>query len=62
MPFQDCDNGIPIRYRFDGELFNLRRMQAKNKVQIDMSDELPYVDEIAIAQIKKILYSVETME
>ena len=31
--FQDGDNGIPIRYRFDGKLFNLRRLQAKSKVQ-----------------------------
>ena len=28
--FQDGDNGIPIRYRFDGKLFNLRRLQAKS--------------------------------
>ena len=27
--FQDGDNGIPIRYRFDGKHFNLRRLQAK---------------------------------
>ena len=24
--FQDCDAGFPIRYMFDGELFNLRRL------------------------------------
>ena len=30
--FQDCDDGFPIRYRFDGKLFNLRRLQAKSKV------------------------------
>ena len=29
--FQDGDNGIPIRYRFDGKFFNLRRLQAKSK-------------------------------
>ena len=25
--FQDGDNDIPIRYRFDGKLFNLKRLQ-----------------------------------
>ena len=34
--FQDGDNGIPIRYRFDGKLFNLRRLQAKSKVQTEV--------------------------
>ena len=33
--FHDGDNGIPIRYRFDGKLFNLRRLQAKSKVQTE---------------------------
>ena len=33
--FQDGDNSIPIRYRFDGKLFNLRRLQAKSKVQTE---------------------------
>ena len=37
--FQDGDNGIPIRYRFDGKLFNLRRLQAKSKVQTEVLDE-----------------------
>ena len=26
--FQDVDAGFPIRYRFDGKLLNLRRLQA----------------------------------
>ena len=31
--FQDSDTGFPIRYCFDGNIFNLRRLQAKTKVQ-----------------------------
>ena len=27
--FQDVDAGFPIRYRFDGKLMKLRRLQAK---------------------------------
>ena len=34
--FQDDDNGIPIRYRFDGKLFNPRRLQAKSKVKTEV--------------------------
>ena len=40
--FHDFDDGSPIRYRFDGKLFNLRRLQAKSKVQADVLDELLY--------------------
>ena len=39
--FQYGDNGIPIRYRFDGKLFNLKRLQAKSKVQTEALDEFP---------------------
>ena len=42
--FQDSDTGFPIRYRFDGNIFNLRRLQAKTKVQTDVLDELLYAD------------------
>ena len=44
--FQEGDNGIPIRYRFDGKLFNLRRLQAKSKVQTEVLDEFLFADDI----------------
>ena len=45
--FQDGDNRIPIRYRFDRKLFNLRRLQAKSKVQTEVLDEFPLTDDMA---------------
>ena len=47
--FQDGDNGIhvPIRYRFDGKLFSLRRSQAKSKVQTEVLDEFLFADDMA---------------
>ena len=45
--FQDGDNGIPIRYRFDGKFFNLRRLQAKFKVQREVLDEFLFADDMA---------------
>ena len=47
VAFQDGDNGIPIRYRFDEKLFNLRRMQAKFKVQTEVLDEFLFADDMA---------------
>ena len=37
--FQDSGTGFPISYRFDGNIFNLRRLQDKSKVQTDVLDE-----------------------
>ena len=45
--FQDGDNGKPIRYRFDGKLFNLRRLQAKSKFQTEVLDEFLFADDMA---------------
>ena len=44
--FQDSDTDFPIRYRFDGNIFNPRRLQAKTKVQPDVLDELLYADDL----------------
>ena len=47
--FQEDDNGTPItcRYHFDGKLFNLRRLQAKSKVQTEVLDEFLFADDMA---------------
>ena len=45
--YQDGDNGIPIRYRFDGKLFNLRRLQSKSKMQKEVLDEFLFADDMA---------------
>ena len=45
--FQYGDNGIPIMYRFDWKLFNLRRLQAKFKVQSEVLDEFFFADDMA---------------
>ena len=42
--FKDSDTGFPIRYRLDGNIFNLKRLQAKTKVQIDVLDKILYAD------------------
>ena len=44
--FQDSDTGFPIRYHFDGSIFNIRQLQAKTKVQTDVLDELLYADDM----------------
>ena len=45
--FQDSDTVLSIRYRFDGNIFNLIRMlQAKTTVQTDVLDELLYADDM----------------
>ena len=45
--FQDSDNDIPIRYRFDGKVFNLRRLKVKSNVQTEMLDEFRFADDMA---------------
>ena len=46
--FLDVDAGFPIGYHFDGKLLNLRRLQAKSKVHIDVVDKLLYADDLAV--------------
>ena len=46
--FKDTDAGINIRYRTDGSIFNLRRLQAKTKVMTDTINDLLFADDCAL--------------
>ena len=46
--FQDGDSGVGFHFRTDGSLFNLRRLQAKTKVQKDTARDFLYADDCAL--------------
>ena len=48
VAFKDCDLGIPVRFRTDGNVFNLRRLQARTKTFIAVFRELLYADDCAL--------------
>jgi hypothetical protein len=42
------EDGIDISYRLDGSVFNLRRLQARTRTQVDKLLELQYADDCAL--------------
>ena len=46
--FRDTDIGVSIRYRTDGSVFNLRRLQARTKVKTDTINDLLFADDCAL--------------
>ena len=45
---QDNDDGIQLKYRTDGGVFNLRRLKAKTKVKVAALRELLFADNCAL--------------
>ena len=46
--FKDDDNDIRVRFRTDGKVFNLRRLQAKTKVKEDSVRDFLFADDRAL--------------
>lgn len=49
VAFKDCNAGVPIQFHTDRNLFDLRKLQAKSKVQLSVIRDLLFADDCALA-------------
>ena len=49
VAFKDCSIGVPVEYRTDRNLFNLRKLQSCNKVSHNTIRDLLFADDCALA-------------
>jgi len=48
IAFKDCELGVPVRFRTDSNVFNLRRLQARTKTFAAVLRNLIYADDCAL--------------
>ena len=53
MAYKDCHNGVYIRYRTSGKLFNIRRLSANTKVSMNLIRDLLYADDCDLVAHKE---------
>ena len=49
----DCSAGISIRYRFDGQFYDLRRLRARTKISAALIRDLLYADDCALVALSE---------
>ena len=49
VAFHDCTVGIPLTFRTDHNLFNLRKLQSQTKTTFAIIRELLFADDCALA-------------
>ena len=52
--FKDCDQGIPLRFRTSGKVFNQRRFSTKSEIFVELIRELLYADDAVFLAHKQI--------